>query len=377
MDYTQLLQSLSSGAQTVDLGGLAVEIRNCADRRAGYPDPRTEAPVRVTRAEFEQNLDQFDRHLHPNIDHLFGPRDPSGMSILEILRHTFGWVTEDLSHNVSTQRLMLSGSTVEVPIWKYAWTGAESKDMPCMVFFHGGGFFGGEIPTTENQCRLLAERMQGVVFSVDYPLCPEYPYPAGFDACWQAVKMVYEQAQRHGVDRGRIGVFGDSAGGNFALVVSIRDRNEKTGMICFQSLIYPTVVRTIDRQGPYWFWSREDYDTAQPDPWLESQIAPFADKDQLNEWYIPGGDDINDVYLNPIADSLIGLPPTLVMTAEYDYLRAETEGLCRKLIAAGNDTRYIRYGGITHGTFDRLGYAPQVEDMILEIARKMRKEGNA
>jgi len=241
-----------------------------------------------------------------------------------------------------------------------------------MVFYHGGGFFGGEIPTTENQCRLLAELMKGVVFSVDYPLCPETPYPGGFDACWNALVTVYEQAEQHNIDRDRIGVFGDSAGGNFALIVSMRDRNEGRGMVSYQALIYPTVIRFVDKEGPYWFWDREDFDIAEPgDEVIESAVGPMADAELLNAWYVPNGVDREDPYQNPIIDALTDLPRTLVMAAEYDYLRAETEGLFRKLVKAGNDARYIRYGGIFHGTFDRLGYAPQVEDMLREIAKDM------
>lgn len=76
--------------------------------------------------------------------------------------------------------------------------------------------------------------------------------------------------------------------------------------------------------------------------------------------------------MNPMEAELFGLPETLVITAEYDFLRISCEVLSRKLNTAGVKNRHIRYGGISHGTFDRLGYAPQVEDMLLEIAGDMK-----
>lgn len=78
-------------------------------------------------------------------------------------------------------------------------------------------------------------------------------------------------------------------------------------------------------------------------------------------------------YVSPITASMNGLPAALVVTAEYDFLRPECEELSRRLKSAGVKQRHIRYGGITHGTFDRFGYAPQAEDMLKEMARDIRR----
>ena len=92
---------------------------------------------------------------------------------------------------------------------------------------------------------------------------------------------------------------------------------------------------------------------------------------QTNAWYLPAGQDARVPYLHPIAAPCIGLPQTLLLTAEYDFLYAECEEYTRRLLVAGVPVRHIRYGGIFHGTFDRLGYAPQVEDMLLCAAQAM------
>ena len=94
--------------------------------------------------------------------------------------------------------------------------------------------------------------------------------------------------------------------------------------------------------------------------------------DQTSDWYLPEGQDPDDPYVSPIEADPAGLPKVLLMTAEYDFLRAECDAYAGMLKKAGVPCRCIRYGGIFHGTFDRLGYAPQVEDMLREIASEMR-----
>ena len=93
---------------------------------------------------------------------------------------------------------------------------------------------------------------------------------------------------------------------------------------------------------------------------------------EVNSWYLPEGTDRYTPHYCPIAAKCEGLPKTLLVTAEYDFLRAECDAYLGMLKTAGVDFRAIRYGGIFHGTFDRLGYAPQVEDILREIAKDMR-----
>ncbi|MGN0977590.1 MAG: alpha/beta hydrolase [Faecousia sp.] len=365
-EYTALLESLYTGRQYIDVDGLKVEVRSCADREAGRPDPRSSAASSLTRESFRDKA-ALDPELLGNMVHLVGPENAETLSPLARLRQEFGWRSSDLSTGIRT-------TCVERPgyrIWQYEVPTAR-EGRPCLIFIHGGGFFGGDIATVENQCKLLAQYMGGVVLAVDYPLCPEHKFPQGFDACFDAVCWAYSHAEELGISPRKIGVSGDSAGGNLSLACSLRDRDEGRGMIRYQGLIYPTVSRA-ESVASATYWKPENYDDPYHDPLIQQQIRIIGSMgDQCSDWYLEKGQDIRDPYVSPIFAELKGLPKTLMVTAEYDFLRAECEAFSRMLEASGVEYRHIRYGGIFHGTFDRLGYAPQVEDILLEIAKDMK-----
>ncbi|MDY4508739.1 MAG: alpha/beta hydrolase [Candidatus Faecousia sp.] len=365
-DYQALLESLRSESRTITVDGLEIEVRSCADRKPGKADPRSAASSGLTEASFRDKA-ALDPELLGNKVHLIGPENADKLPSLERLRQEFGWRSSDLSTGIRT-------TCVERPgycIWQYEVPTAR-EGRPCLIFIHGGGFFGGDIPTVENQCKLLAQYMGGVVLSVDYPLCPEHKFPQGFNACYDTVCWAYENAQQLGIDPEKIGISGDSAGGNLSVACALRDRDEGRGMLHYQCLIYPTVSREESVDHATW-WKPESYDDPENDPLIQQQIRVIGSMGStIGDWYTEEGQDPRNPYLSPIFADLTGLPRTLVITAEYDFLRAECEAFTRKLLQAGVQTRHIRYGGIFHGTFDRLGYAPQVEDILLEIAQDMK-----
>lgn len=370
--YQKLLNSLAENAAAETLrNGAKVEIRNCFDREPGKTDPRTFAASKASRDDFKCYPERYDPELLANADRLFGPPAPENYSMLSQIRYTFGWRSTDLSSNVISKRHILTTKHGPFPVWRYEAPDSE-KFRPCIIFIHGGAFVAGDIETVENQCRLLAQLMGGVVFSVDYPLAPEHPYPAAFDSCKAALEWVYSHADTFGIDRKRIGVAGDSAGGNLSLALSIADRDEGTRRISYQCLIYPKLSSAISSKEPYYYWSREIYDNRGNDPVIDEQISLTGKMSEaVNRWYLPLGADRYTPYYCPISAKCEGLPKTLLITAEYDFLRAECDAYLGMLKSAKVDFRAIRYGGIFHGTFDRLGYAPQVEDILREIAKDM------
>lgn len=372
-EYSKLLLSLAYNAKQIDVGGVPIELRSTSDRVEGKLDPRTEETGKMTREEFKKNLSRINPMLHPNEVHLFGPESHEGLSPLEYIRQQFGWVTVDLSSDIKTNHKIIPGTHGDINIYIYQ-TLSSDKERSCMVFFHGGGFFGGEIPTTENQCKLLAQLSGGVVISVDYPLAPEAKFPLGFDACYETVEWAYTNAAALGINSKKIGVFGDSAGGNLALVCALRARNEGKKYISYMALIYPTVTRAKDKSDEYYYFDESAYENIDSDEYINEQITAIGKSgDTLIDLYLEKDTDPMSEYVSPIVSSMKDLPQALIITAEYDYLRMECEALSAKLIADGVKTRHIRYGGIVHGTYDRLGYAPQVEDMLREIAKDLRR----
>lgn len=370
-EYDKLLHSLKEGAQQIEQDGVPIELRNCADRQPGQADPRSALASHLTREEFAAHRLELDGELWANADHLFGPTDPENYSPLELLRFEFGWTSSDLSCGIRTLHREIPSPDGPVSVYQYERLSTR-QDRPCVVLIHGGGFFGGVIPTVENQCKLLAQLMDGVVLAVEYPLCPEHKYPAGFNACWATVVWAQENAAALGIDPAKIGVAGDSAGGNLSLACGLKDRDEGSGRIAFLGLIYPTLSRR-EKVGCARWWKPELYDNPTADPLIEEKIREIGQMgDQTSDWYLPEGQDPDDPYVSPIEADPAGLPKVLLMTAEYDFLRAECDAYAGMLKKAGVPCRCIRYGGIFHGTFDRLGYAPQVEDMLREIASEMR-----
>jgi acetyl esterase/lipase len=347
-----------------------IEIRNCSDR--GKLDPRTALVFSLTREEFEQNFTLYDKKLWPNGIHLLGPRNTEGRTFLEICRASFGWKSSDLSCGVNSSWFCVPSKWGPVTVYKYE-PDKKQNPAPCLIYFHGGGFFAGDVMTVENQCKLIAEKADAMVLSVDYPLAPESPFPIGFDGCYAVVEYAYNNADILGIDGAKIGVSGDSAGGNLAAVCALRNRDEGQWPLAYQALIYPTLSRAEKPGDPYWLWKADNYDNPQNDPVIAFQCRSIGEQNHtLNELYVPRGIDIYSPYLSPIAASPEELPKTLIFTAEYDFLRIECEEYTKMLRKAQVPCRHIRYGGMTHGFFDRLGYAPQVEDIINEIAKDLR-----
>ena len=370
-DYAGLLRSLPENGRRVTERGLDLEVRDCFDRIPGRLDPRTETPLKLKREDFERSFTQYDSALWPNMDHLFEPRHAEDRTQLEILRTLFGWASVDLSEGVGAKRLCVESPWGPVVCWAYE-TPSTARNRPCLIFFHGGGFFAGSIAAVENQCRLIAQRAGAVVLSVDYPLAPENPWPIGFDCCYAVLEWAARNTDPLGIDGKKIALAGDSAGGNLALGCALRSRDSGGPSVAYQALIYPVLSRAEGPEDPHWHWTADIYNNPGQDPLIEEQILAIQKLEaRMNRWYIPPESSRFLPYLHPIAADPAGLPKTLILTAEYDFLRAECEEYSRILERSGVETRHIRYGGITHGTFDRLGYAPQTEDMINEIVKDL------
>lgn len=370
--YNGLLRALSANEKPLALGGFPAVQRDCPDRIPGRLDPRTAAACAVTREAATSSPEAIDPELLRNLDKLCGPENPEAYGEVELMRYQFGWRSLDSVPDVLTKKEILTAPEGEFTVWHYEAPGT-GKARPCIVFIHGGGFVAGDTQTVENQCRLLAKKAGAVVLSVDYPFAPEHRYPAGFNACYATVRWAYENAERLGISKNRIGVAGDSAGGNLSLACALRDRAEGGGAVSYMCLIYPLLSRAENAQEPYYYWKPELFENPEGDSEIEHQIRLIGDMtDANNRWVVPDREDRFGIYNSPITADAAGLPKTLLITAEYDFLRAECDAYAEKLAAAGVPGRAIRYGGIFHGTFDRLGYAPQVEDMILEMAKDLR-----
>jgi acetyl esterase len=222
---------------------------------------------------------------------------------------------------------------------------------PTVVFFHGGGWVIGDLDTHDNMARSVCRGSEAVVISVDYRLAPEHPFPAAADDAVASARWVAQHLDEFGGDD-RLAVAGDSAGGNLAAVVAQQLHADGTPLAA-QFLLYPAV----DVEGEY--PSR-----------LENAKGYFLEQDTM-DWfyghYVATGHHAADPRLSPLhGPDLSGLPPALVVTAEFDPLRDEGEAYAQALEAAGVPAEARRYDGLIHGFFDMGAVSPAAEAAIEE-----------
>ncbi len=245
---------------------------------------------------------------------------------------------------------------------------------PCILYFHGGGWIGGQMGYVENICKLLAERIRGVVVSVDYRLAPENPFPAGFNDCYDAVRFVAAHSETFEVNPKHIGVAGDSAGANLAAACALYDRNQKEHHICFQGLAYPC-VNPCGAPTDYYIWNEDFYEIrAHKEDILSLCVyeLPVQRCMKIVEpAYVQGRYELTNPYISPLfAKDLRGIAPSVFILPEYDYLRQEGEAYASRLAKAGCKVDVMCYCGINHGFMEKVGQYPQAEDAIQEIAKR-------
>jgi acetyl esterase len=238
-----------------------------------------------------------------------------------------------------------------------------SGKSPTVVFFHGGGWVAGDLETHDRQARLLAIETGSVVVSVDYRRPPETRFPGAFEDCFAAVKDIFQRIGEFGGEDKRVGVAGDSAGGNLAATVAIacRDAGIK---LAGQLLVYPIT----DAYGNY----ADAVENARFPSRTENAEGYFLSR-AVMEWfsghYLADPKQGADWRVSPLrAKSLAGLAPAVVTTAWFDPLRDEGNAYAEALKAAGVATSYHPGNGLIHGYFG-LGEASEIARLESRRAR--------
>jgi len=241
----------------------------------------------------------------------------------------------------------------------YRPTALKNDVLPALVYFHGGGWTIGDLDTHDGLCRELAQGARCEVFSVDYRLAPEAPFPAAVEDCIAATEFVAQQSKS-----GRIAVAGDSAGGNLAAVVALHARDEwQAGSgprICFQLLIYPATDQNLEtdslrRNG-------RDYLLTQ------SLMEVFRAN------YLPRPADYADWRASPaLAASHAGLPPAFVLTAGFDPLLDEGRQYAELLARAGVEVAYRDYPDMIHGFIVMGGVLDTANAAVAECCAQLRR----
>ena len=237
-----------------------------------------------------------------------------------------------------------------------------SPPLPAIVFLHGGAWWLGTLDLVDSLCHRLCTSGGAVIVNVDYRRAPEHPFPVPWQDGAAALAWVAQHADELGVDRTRISVGGQSAGANLAVAVALGERDRGRAGIASLVLCEPALDATMDSPSIAAFG--EDF------------FLTAAGLRQGWEFYLSCSEDAGRPYASPFqAPNLAGLPPTLIVTAEFDPLRDEGEEFGRRLAAAGVATQVSRYPGMIHGFELMTRIVPEAQACIEEMADFVRTQG--
>jgi acetyl esterase len=218
---------------------------------------------------------------------------------------------------------------------------SSAKNLSALVYFHGGGWVLNFLDIYDAELSALAKASDSVIIAVNYQKAPEHPYPVPLDDCFATFLWVYQNADALSIDASRIGVGGESAGGNLAAAVALKTRDVSGPKAAYQLLINPCTEKDFEtesyrkyaqgcgltRERMIWFW----------------------------EQYLQGTDHDSDPYACPAtAADFSNLAPAIIVTADLDPLKDDGIKYERLLRKSGVQTHYLEYEGMIHG-FVNLG----------------------
>jgi acetyl esterase len=222
-----------------------------------------------------------------------------------------------------------------VPVRTYRPKAAPSPQ-PCLLYMHGGGWILGDLESHDGVCAEIAAAAGVAVVSADYRLAPEHRFPAQVEDCGAVLDHLARQAADFGIDPGRLGVGGDSAGGNLAAALCLRSRDRGGPAIKAQILIYPELGLGMTEDGR-----------------SSAGDAPLLAEDEMDYYamaYLGTSGRTTEPYAAPLlAGDFKGLPPAFVQAVEYDPLRADAETYAARLEADGVSVELEVAPGLVHG----------------------------
>ena len=257
----------------------------------------------------------------------------------------------------AVQERIIPGAAGEMPARIY--TPSGHGPFPVLVYFHGGGWVIGNLEAYDATCRALTNAAGCMVVAMEYRLAPEHQFPAAPEDCYAATQWVAANAAAIGGDPARLAIGGDSAGGNLTAVVAHMVRDRGGPALRYQLLVYPVTDYHFDtasyrenaegylltRDAMVWFWNH----------------------------YLRSAADGTNPLASPLrAANLHGLPPAMVLTAEFDPLRDEGEAYAARLQEAGVPVTLKRYEGMIHGFFSLGAVFAQGQQAMTDAAAGLR-----
>ncbi|WP_409021355.1 alpha/beta hydrolase [Dyadobacter sp. CY261] len=271
-------------------------------------------------------------------------------------------VKVDLSGvDVSEKTISVDGFSIKLNLVRPA---GVKGILPVFVFIHGGGWVLGDFPTHERMVRDLVVLSGCAAVFINYTRTPEAKFPTQVNQIYAATKWVAEHGREINVDGKRLGVVGNSVGGNMTAVTTLMAKAHKGPEIKVQIMMWPIVDADFETES-YKLYGAQRFLTTPVMKWMY-------------DMYIADPEKRKDIYASPLQatiDQLTGLPPALIQVAENDVLRDEGEAYGRKLEEAGVPATTVRYNGVIHdfGLLNGLAEIPQTKSLFIHAAAELRK----
>lgn len=300
--------------------------------------------------------------LHPKVAEILAslPHPPSGPPIPELLRADEEAHVTPMADRVPVASVVDAVAQTRVgavPVRIYR--DRPVVDSGVIVYLHGGAFFLGSLETHDHVARHLARETGLTVVAVGYRRAPENAFPAGLEDCLGVLHWVVDHADEVGWDGTTLAVIGDSSGGTFAAAVAAMAHDEGFEHLTHQVLYYPSLDL--------------DFDETRYSSLVENAVGyglETAGLRPFNAFYLDSGADPANPLVSPAKRAdLTGLPPALILTAEYDPLRDEGEVYARRLQQAGVPVISTRYEGVGHGFVQHFFWLDEYFAAFQETAR--------
>jgi acetyl esterase len=232
------------------------------------------------------------------------------------------------------QNILINGKNGIVPIRIYS--PDSNGPLPVIIYFHGGGWVFGNLDEADHICSAFCSRVPAIVVSVDYRLSPENKCPKAIEDGYDALLWVKNKIEKYNGDINHIGVVGESAGANIATIISQMSRDINGPNISFQLLICPVTDLSNLNTG--------SYNKFGNGIWLSKQNMEY-----YIDQYLQNRKQATDQYISPLLTrDLKKLPPSHIITAEFDILRDDGKRYAKRLSEAGNTVTYKQYKGMIH-----------------------------
>ncbi|QEE50821.1 alpha/beta hydrolase [Flavobacterium alkalisoli] len=261
----------------------------------------------------------------------------------------------------SEKTITVDGHEIKLNIVRPA---GVTEKLPVFMYIHGGGWILGDYPTHKRMVRDLVVLSGAVAVFVNYTPSPEAHYPVAVNEIYAATKWVSENGNEINVDGSKLGIVGNSVGGNMAAATSLLAKEKNGPEIKVQVLLWPVADASFDNES-YQQFATDRFLTASLMKWMYDQYT--TDLELRKDYHIS--------LVNATKEQLQGLPPTLIQTAENDILRDEGELYGRKLDEAGVPVTTVRYNGMIHdfGLLNALAELPTTKSLFEHSAAELKK----